>query len=67
MTAPELNPDFRNLIDAGLDAIEQILLRAQVSYSERRHIVGEVETQIFELLSRRGETFTREEVVAVLN
>ena len=67
MTAAELNPDFRNLIDARLDAIEQILLRVQVSYSERRHIVGEVETQIFELLSRRGETFTREDVVAVLN
>ncbi len=67
MTAPELNPEFRNLIDARLDAIEQVLLRVQVSYSERRHIVGEVETQIFELLSRRGETFTREEVVAVLN
>ncbi|MGE5193207.1 MAG: hypothetical protein ACM3U2_11985 [Deltaproteobacteria bacterium] len=67
MTAAELNPEFRNLIDARLDAIEQILLRVQVSYSERRHIVGEVETQIFELLSRRGETFTREEVVAVLN
>ena len=67
MTAPELNPEFRNLIDARLDAIEQVLLRVQVSYSDRRHIVGEVETQIFELLSRRGETFTREEVVAVLN
>jgi hypothetical protein len=67
MTAAELNPEFRNLIDARLDAIEQILLRVQVSYSERRHIVGEVETQIFELLSRRGENPTREDVVAVLD
>ncbi len=67
MTAADLNPEFRTLIDARLDAIEQILMRVQVAYSERRHIVGEVETQIFELLSRRGETFTREEVVSVLN
>jgi hypothetical protein len=67
MTAAELNPEFRNLIDARLDAIEQILLKVQVSYSERRHIVGEVETQIFELLSRRGENPTREDVVAVLD
>jgi hypothetical protein len=66
MTAAELNPDYRSLIDARLDAIEQILLRVQVSYSERRHIVGEVETQIFELLARRGENPTREDVIAVL-
>src|SRR5262249_24168120 len=67
MTAAELNPEFGTLIDARLDAIEQILLRVQVSYSERRHIVGEVESQIFELLSRRGDSPTREDVVAVLD
>ena len=67
MTAAELNPEFRTLIDARLDAIEQILLRVQVSYSERRHIVGEVESQIFELLSRRGENPAREDIVAVLD
>jgi len=67
MTAAELNPEFRTLIDARLDAIEKILLRVQVSYSERRHIVGEVETQIFELLSRRAENPTRDDVVAVLD
>jgi hypothetical protein len=67
MTAAELNPEFRTLIDARLDAIEQILLRVQVSYSERRHIVGEVESQIFELLSRRGDSPTREDIGAVLD
>jgi hypothetical protein len=67
MTAAELNPEFRTLIDARLDAIEQILMRVQVSYSERRHIVGEVESQIFELLSRRGDNPTREDIVAVLD
>jgi hypothetical protein len=67
MTAAELNPEFRTLIDARLDAIEQILMRVQVSYSERRHIVGEVESQIFELLSRRGDNPTRDDVAAVLD
>ncbi len=67
MTAAELNPDFRNLIDSRLDAIEQILLRVQVSYSERRHIVGEVETQVFELVARRSDNPIREDVVAVLD
>ncbi len=67
MTAPELDPEFRNLIDARLDAVERALLRVQVSYSERRHIVGEVETQIYELLARRSENPTREDVIAVLD
>jgi hypothetical protein len=35
-------------------------------WSERRSIVGEVETQIFELLARRGPALTREDVLAVL-
>jgi hypothetical protein len=64
---PELNPELRNLIDARLDAIEDVLRRARMPHSERRHIVGEVETQIFELLGRRGENLTREDVIAVLD
>lgn len=67
MTAPELSGELRNLIDARLDQIERVLLRVEVSYSERRHIVGEVEAQIFELLSRRSENPTREDVQAVLD
>ncbi|HMF11636.1 MAG TPA: hypothetical protein VKE94_05000 [Gemmataceae bacterium] len=67
MTAAELNPELRNLIDARLDAIERALLRVELSYSERRHIVGEVETQIFELLARRNVAPTHEDVVAVLD
>jgi hypothetical protein len=66
MTAAELNPEFRFLIDARLDAIERVLIGAQVSYSERRHIVSEVETQVFELLARRGDNPTRDDVEAVL-
>jgi hypothetical protein len=67
MTAAELNPDLRILIDERLDAIDRTLLEVQVSYSERRSIVAEVETQIFELLSRRTEHPTREDVLAVLD
>jgi hypothetical protein len=67
MTAAELNPDLRILIDERLDAIDRTLLRVEVSYSERRSIVAEVETQIFELLSRKTEHPTREDVLAVLD
>jgi hypothetical protein len=67
MTAAELNPDLRILIDERLDAIDRTLLGVQVSYSERRSIVAEVETQIFELLSRKTEHPTREDVLAVLD
>ena len=62
-----LNPELRNLIDARLEAIEDVLRQARMPHSERRHIIGEVETQIFELLDRRGENLTREGVIAVLD
>ncbi len=66
MTAPELNAELQNLIDARLDQIEQTLMRAQVSYSERRHVVGDVESQIFEMLARRSESPVLEDIEAVL-
>jgi hypothetical protein len=66
MTAAELNPELRKLIDARLESIDRNLSRAQISWSERRSIVGEVETQIFELLARRGPLPTQEDVLAVL-
>lgn len=67
MTFPELNADMRGLIDAQLDEIERALLRAEVPYSDRRHILGEVETQIFELLARRSENPSRDDLEAVLS
>jgi hypothetical protein len=67
MTAAELNPELRKLIDARLDAIDRILVSAQVSWSERRSIVGEVETQVFELLARRSQIPTQEDVLAVID
>jgi len=67
MTAAELNPELRKLIDARLDAIDRILSGAQIAWSERRSIVGEVETQVFELLSRRGQIPAQEDVLAVID
>ena len=66
MTAADLNAELRNLIDERLDAIDHVLTRAQMTWSERRSIVGEVETQIFELLARRSEFPTEADVQAVL-
>lgn len=67
MTAAELNPELRNLIDARLDSVDRMLICAQIGWSERRSIVGEVETQIFELLARRALAPTRDDVLAVLD
>jgi hypothetical protein len=66
MTPTELNAELRILIDARLEAVDGILLRAQVGWSERRSIIGEVETQIYELLSRRSALPGEEDVQAVL-
>jgi hypothetical protein len=67
MANADLNAELRSLIDARLDAIEDVLRQVHVQNSERRHIVGEVETQIFEMLARRGENLTRDDVLAVLD
>lgn len=64
----ELAPELQALVDERLDAIDRVLLLAGVSRGERSGIVGEVETQIFELLARRtsGEP-KRADVLAVLS
>lgn len=67
MTAAEFNPELRKLIDARLEAIDRMLTCAQIGFSERRSIVGEVETQIFELLARRCEIPKQEDVQAILD
>jgi hypothetical protein len=67
MANADLNAELRSLVDARLDAIEDVLRHVHVQNSERRHIVGEVETQIFELLARRGENLTQDDVLAVLD
>jgi hypothetical protein len=67
MTISELSPELRTLIDTHLDQIDQALLATELHWSERRSVVGEVETQIFELLSRRGEAITQDDVREVLD
>ncbi len=64
-TIETLAPPLRQLIDMRLDAIERVLLSTEISRSERREIVQSVEDQIYELLSRRDESPTREGVLAV--
>ena len=66
MTPTELNFELRTLIDARLEAVDGMLLSAQVGWSELRSIVGEMETQIYELLSQRSALPGDEDVRAVL-
>jgi hypothetical protein len=66
MTSADLNPELRKLIDGRLEAIDRVLTASAVSWSERRSILAEVETQIFELLARRSTTPTQEDVLLVL-
>jgi hypothetical protein len=66
MTSADLHGDLQKLIEARLDAMDRVLMGAQISWSERRSIVGEVEIQIFELLARRTQSPTEEDVLAVL-
>jgi hypothetical protein len=66
MTATELNPELRKLIDARLDAVDRVLVSAELAWSERRNIIDEVETQVFELLARRTSTPAAADVLAVL-
>jgi hypothetical protein len=67
-TGTELEARLQDMIDARLDAIDRVLLRAGVSRGERRRIVDEVEAQVYELLARRaaGDP-TRADVAAVLD
>lgn len=53
--APELPSDVRQRIDDYLDAVERVLIRGDVSRTERRSIVDEVESQIYEMLAARTE------------
>jgi hypothetical protein len=63
----DLDAPLQGLIDARLDAIDRVLLRAGVSRGERCSIVEEVETQVYEILARRTEGEpARADVLAVL-
>ena len=66
-TIVELSPSLQSLVDERLDTIEQVLLVAGVSRGERRGIVAEVESHVFELLGRRTSVEPgRADVLSVL-
>jgi hypothetical protein len=63
----ELSPSLQDLVDTRLDAVERVLLMANVSRGERRSILVELEAHVFELLGRRTtDEPTRADVLAVL-
>lgn len=64
--APSLPDDVRRRIDDHLDAIERVLLAGEVSRTERRTIVDEVETQIYDMLAARPEQEPAAAVTAIL-
>lgn len=53
--APNLPSDARQRIDDHLDAIERVLIQGNVSRTERRSIVDEVESQIYDMFSARPD------------
>lgn len=63
---PSLPDDVRRRIDDHLDAIERVLLAGEVSRTERRTIVDEVETQIYDMLATRTEQEPAAAVTAIL-
>ncbi|HWB11654.1 MAG TPA: hypothetical protein VG826_20655 [Pirellulales bacterium] len=53
--APELPNEVRLRIDEYLDAVERVLIQGGVTRTERRNIVDEVESQIYEMLAARTD------------
>lgn len=53
--APNLPDDVRQRIEEYLGAIERVLIGGNVSRAERRSIVDEVESQIYDMLATRAE------------
>ncbi len=66
LTSPILSEVCQSLIDARLDTIDRMLI-GQVPRSDRTAIIGEIESQIHELLAGYdSESITREDVLDVL-
>jgi len=70
MTSESVNPspEARERMDAYLDAIERVLVAADMPRAERKGIADDVEAQILEMLTARGcATPSVEDVGAVLS
>jgi hypothetical protein len=66
MTSPTLSEACQSLIDARLDTIDRMLM-GRVPRSDRSAIVGEIESQIHELLAaHNSEIISRDDVLNVL-
>jgi len=65
ITANPLNDTLQALVDARLDTIDRMLI-GRVNRQDRLAIVREVESQIFDLLSRQDGEVDRDDVLAVL-
>ena len=66
LTSPTMSEACQSLIDARLDTIDRMLI-GQVPRSDRTAIIGEIESQIHELLSGYdSDSITREDVLNVL-
>lgn len=63
---PSLPDEVRQRIDTHLDAIERVLLQANVSRPERRNIVDEVESQIYDMLAARPDQAPSAAIVEIL-
>lgn len=61
-----LPDDVRQRIDAHLDAIERVLFAANTSRAERRQIVDEVESQIYEMLAARPDQSASDAIGEIL-
>src|SRR5262245_55466496 len=66
LAAPQLSTASQALIDLRLDTLDRMLL-GRMPRHDRVTVVSEVEAQIFELLSRRGDEPSRDDVLAVLS
>lgn len=64
---PTLSADLQSLIEKRLDLVDRVLLDGRVSRSERTTILQELEGQILQLVERRSEQPTRDDVLRVLS
>jgi hypothetical protein len=62
-----LPAELQSLIEKRLDLVDRVLQDARVSRSERTTILQELEGQILQLVERRSEQPTRDDVLSVLS
>lgn len=61
-----LSPELQTLVETRLDLVDRVLVDARLSRGERTSILQELEGQIVQLIERRSEHPTLDDVLAVL-